>query len=138
MLVLRRAPCLPGVGVVLPSAVGYHPFVYCHLHIEPCKEQAPQVFNVKFRTAKRGAGRWVCRKGTLCRHGLFRAPTSGWDSQPVRRGTTVTSSSIFSHLQTSLHGYLAGVIERAQTCDDASAATLARLELPRIAAALQQ
>jgi hypothetical protein len=50
----------------------------------------------------------------------------------------VTSSSIFSHLQTSLHGYLAGVIERAQTSDDPAAATLARLELPRIAAALQQ
>lgn len=50
----------------------------------------------------------------------------------------MSSASIFSQLETSLHEYLAGVIERAGTADDAGAAALARLELPRIATALAQ
>jgi hypothetical protein len=54
------------------------------------------------------------------------------------RGDTVSSSSIFGHLETSLHDYLAGVIERARTSDESAAADLARIELPRIATALQQ
>ncbi|HEV2778587.1 MAG TPA: hypothetical protein VGX25_04230 [Actinophytocola sp.] len=47
------------------------------------------------------------------------------------------SSSIFGHLEASLHDYLADVATRAQTGDDATAAGLARSELPRIIAALQ-
>jgi hypothetical protein len=46
-------------------------------------------------------------------------------------------SSIFGHLQTSLHHYLDGVIERSQHADDEAARNLTRLELPRLAAALR-
>jgi hypothetical protein len=47
------------------------------------------------------------------------------------------SSSIFGHLEASLHDYLADLASRAQDADDATAAHLARSELPRLAAALQ-
>ena len=47
------------------------------------------------------------------------------------------SSSIFGHLEASLHDYLADISQRAQTGDDLSALRLARTELPRIAAALR-
>lgn len=47
------------------------------------------------------------------------------------------SSSIFGHLEASLHDYLADVIRRAQSGDDLATLNLARAELPRIAAALQ-
>lgn len=47
------------------------------------------------------------------------------------------SSSIFGHLEASLHDYLADVIKRAQTGDESAALSLGRVELPRIAAALR-
>lgn len=47
------------------------------------------------------------------------------------------SSSIFGHLEASLHGYVADVTHRAQTSDEHTAADLARYELPRLAAALE-
>jgi hypothetical protein len=47
------------------------------------------------------------------------------------------SSSIFGHLEASLHDYLADVSRRAQTGDELAAANLARSELPRVAAALR-
>jgi hypothetical protein len=50
----------------------------------------------------------------------------------------VTSRTIFGHLESSLHDYLSGVVERAQNADDRTTATMTRLELPRIATALQQ
>jgi hypothetical protein len=47
------------------------------------------------------------------------------------------SSSIFGHLEASLHDYLGELIQRSQAADDQDAANLGRFELPRIAAALQ-
>lgn len=47
------------------------------------------------------------------------------------------SSSIFGHLEASLHDYLGELIQRAQAADETAAANLGRFELPRIAAALQ-
>jgi hypothetical protein len=47
------------------------------------------------------------------------------------------SSSIFGHLEASLHGYLEDTIQRAAVADGQTAASLGRFELPRIAAALQ-
>ena len=47
------------------------------------------------------------------------------------------SSSIFGHLEASLHDYLADVSRRAQAGNDLATTDLARYELPRIAAALQ-
>jgi hypothetical protein len=46
-------------------------------------------------------------------------------------------SSIFGHLEASLHEYLTDVAERANAADDHAAVPLAKLELPRIAAALR-
>ncbi|HET9138005.1 hypothetical protein [Actinophytocola sp.] len=46
-------------------------------------------------------------------------------------------SSIFGHLQSSLHHYLDGVIERSQHAEGDNARALARLELPRIVEALR-
>lgn len=51
-------------------------------------------------------------------------------------GATVRSS-IFGHLEASLHEYLTDVAVRANAADDTAAVPLAKLELPRIAAALQ-
>ena len=47
------------------------------------------------------------------------------------------SSSIFGHLEASLHDYLGDVSRRALSAGDLAATNLARSELPRIAAALQ-
>jgi hypothetical protein len=47
------------------------------------------------------------------------------------------SSSIFGHLEASLHDYLGELIQRAQAADDQVAANLGRFDLPRIATALQ-
>lgn len=47
------------------------------------------------------------------------------------------SSSIFGHLEASLHDYLVEIDQRVRTGDDLAAINLARLELPRIAAALR-
>jgi hypothetical protein len=47
------------------------------------------------------------------------------------------SSSIFGHLEASLHDYLGELIRRGGASDDQAAVNLGRFELPRIAAALQ-
>jgi hypothetical protein len=46
-------------------------------------------------------------------------------------------SSIFGHLEASLHDYLGELIQRAPAADDRASVNLGRFELPRIAAALQ-
>jgi hypothetical protein len=57
-------------------------------------------------------------------------------SRPTRVGGHVRST-IFGHLETSLHDYLSGVVERSRTADEHAAAAIARFELPRIAEALR-
>src|SRR5436190_12462742 len=55
MFVSIGVRCLPGVLVVVPYAVGYHPFVYCNLHIGTCREQAAVTFRIFLRPANPNA-----------------------------------------------------------------------------------
>jgi hypothetical protein len=47
------------------------------------------------------------------------------------------NSSIFGQIEASVQGYLTEITRRVQVSDGHAAATIARSELPRIAAALQ-
>jgi hypothetical protein len=51
MFVSMGYGCLPGVLVVAPYAVGYHPIVYCNLHIGTCWEQAAVTLRIFVRPA---------------------------------------------------------------------------------------